>query len=81
MKHLILAFAPHYAKLTLWQQRESADALVSSLPDVCMLADGIPQEDIDEAFAHGTKFFNLPEDVKAKSQVWSVPMSATPFGL
>ena len=32
-------------------------------------ADGIPQEDIDRAFAHGTNFFNLPEEVKARSQV------------
>ena len=32
-------------------------------------ADGISQADIDRAFAHGTEFFNLPEETKAKSQV------------
>jgi hypothetical protein len=34
----------------------------------CRADHGIAQEDIDRAFALGTQFFNLPEDVKLRSQ-------------
>lgn len=53
------------------RKHEIADQLFRSASTIgffYIVDHGIPQEDIDRAFALGTQFFNLPEEDKKKSQ-------------